>query len=86
MMNEPSAEELPNSGVAVPDLVSATAGDPGSKTRNVVNVTARLASLASSGEILIGASAWAEAAIGTTPSSRADFTSKARTSRSTSSF
>jgi class 3 adenylate cyclase len=31
---------------------------------DVVNVTARLASLASSGEILIGASAWAEAAIG----------------------
>jgi len=30
---------------------------------DVVNVTARLASLASSGEILIGASAWAEAAI-----------------------
>lgn len=30
---------------------------------DVVNVTARLASLASSGEILIGASAWAEAAL-----------------------
>jgi adenylate cyclase len=53
-----------NTGVAFIGSVGTTAGRSDfTAMGDVVNLTARLSSMAASGEILIGAAAWAEAAI-----------------------